>query len=238
MSVLKQLQQQVADQLTAHPDFSIVPVLTENLLDLDSEMDINLGPELSAGGTRGLVALVTTPMANVNWPEVGGPFFDRIPIAIHIWENVQTNRVTGGTQIPASDLAESVCKALHQFYPLSANGCLVPEPNTIRLVKDDDFLRYMVVFKCMAGLREAPPQLPAVTFVEGTPSGGNAALTMACTTPGAAIFYVTDNSNASPRNPNSSFYLTPPTLAVGTIVTARAWLAGYDASPPAKFTLA
>jgi len=226
MSILKGIQQQVADQLVADPNFALIPVLTEALMDIDSQIAIGLGPWQQKGAV-GLVAIVTTPTANATWPNVPGPFFDHIPVTVTIIENVQTNRIAGGTQIDALSCAENVCAALQHFFPLDSNGPLLPKQPTIRLVPDPDYLSYNCYFETMGGIRTVTPN--TATVADSVTGGVH---TLTCATPGAAIFYTTDGSQASPRNAAATLYTAPFTPATGLTLTARAWLAGYLASLP------
>ena len=77
-SVLTQLQQQCADRLQADPLFANVRVLTERIADIQSEIDRALGPLNESGGKTGIVAIVVTPTASVNFGNVFGPFLDEI----------------------------------------------------------------------------------------------------------------------------------------------------------------
>lgn len=234
-SILKSLQLQIADLLTADPRFALMTVLTENLKDVDSEMDICIGPEPRVdGGPYGIVALVLTPQADVDWANVFGPFFDKISVVVDIWENVQTNRAPGGTQLPCQDAIENAVNVLHQSYPTAVNGPIVSVTPSLRIVPNEQgFLRYQARFQTMGGLRTVPPQLDAPG---SSNSGGTYTLTT--TTPGAALFYTFDGSNPSPRNAVSpgtaALYLNPITPAPGNTLQVKAWLAGYTSSPVTK----
>lgn len=229
MSVLKSLQQQVSDQLLADPSFATVPVLTENIGDLQSEITKALGPFPAQGkGRGGLLVVVTTPTANANWPEVAAPFFDHVKVVVSILENVKVNRNpdNSGTGIPAPDCAENVCYILHQFQPGAANGPLTVETPTISIVPDVDFLRYDCKFRCAAGIRTIQPTLLAPTVGY---SGG--VITISQSQPGAATFYTLDGTNPSPRGSTASLYTAPFTPGTGLTLSCRSWLAGYCASP-------
>src|ERR1700676_4623414 len=104
-SFLAQLQQQCADRLLSDPLFANVPVLTERIKDIESEIDRALGPFNERGGRNGLVAVLLTPTANVNFENVFGPFFDEIKIVVRVIENVPVNQDPAtGSNIPAAEL--------------------------------------------------------------------------------------------------------------------------------------
>ena len=220
-SVLTQLQQQCADRLLADPLFANVTVLTERIADIQSEIERALGPLNEAGGKTGIVVIVVTPTANVNFGNVFGPFLDEIKIVARVIENVPVNQDAGtGTNIPAAQLAEKICNLLHHFQPDSATGPIVAVKPTIALGNDPRFLSYDCVFRTSGGLSTILPQAATPTAAL---SLGN--YSFACSTPGAAIFYTLDGSSASPRN--GTLYTTPFHPGFGVTIKSRAWLAGY-----------
>jgi hypothetical protein len=223
-SFLAQLQQQCADRLAADPLFAHVPVLTERIADISSEIDRALGPLNSRAGRTGIVAVLLTPTANVNFENVFGPFFDEIRIAVRILENVTVNQdATTGTNISAAELAERVCTLLHHFQPDYATGPVVAQKPTIALGNDPNHLSYDCRFQTSGGLTS---MLPQVVMPVAVNNAGQ--VTMHCDTPGAAIFYTLDGSNPSPRN--GTLFTDAFNPGAGTTIKARAWLAGYLAS--------
>jgi Chitobiase/beta-hexosaminidase C-terminal domain len=225
-SILSQLQQQCADRLQSDPAFADVPVLTEHIADIESEIQRALGPLNQEGGKTGLVAILLTPTANVNFENVFGPFFDEIKIVVRIIENVPINQnPNSGTNFPAADAAEKVCSLLHHFQPDSANGPVLAEKPSISLGNDPSHLSYDCTFKTSGGLSAVLPQAATPTF-----SNASGTYTLSCATAGAAIFYTLDASNPSPRN--GTFYTAPFTPATGLTLKARAYLAGYLISDP------
>jgi hypothetical protein len=221
MSILSQLQQQCADRLQSDPLFAHVRVLTERVADIESEIDRALGPLNEQGGKTGLVAVLLTPTANVNFENVFGPFFDDIKIVVRVIENVPINQDPDtGTNVPAADAAERVCALLHHFQPDNATGPVLAHKPTITLGNDPNHLSYDCLFKTSGGLAATLPQ--AATPVCSN-NGGT--ITLTCATAGAAIFYTLDGSNPSPRN--AMLYTAPFTPGTGVTIKARAWLAGY-----------
>lgn len=227
MSILSSIQQQCADRIQSDPLFAYVPVLTERIKDIQSEINQALGPLNDQNGKTGLVAIVLTPTADVNHENVFGPFFDEIRIVVRVVENVTVNQdpITG-TNVPAADAAEKICALLHHYQPDAANGPITVRRPSIALGKDPTNLSYDCLFKTSGGLTTIPPQAatPTVTNNSGL-------LTLACATAGAAVFYTIDGSNPSPRN--GTLYTAPFTPGTGLTVKTRAWLAGYLASETA-----
>ena len=226
-SVLSQLQQECADRLQSDPLFANVPVLTERIKDIESEIERALGPLNEQGGKTGLVAILLTPTANVNFENVFGPFFDEVRIVARVVENVPINQDPNtGTNIAAAELAEKICALLHHFQPDSATGPVVAQKPAIALANDPNHLSYDCHFRTSGGLTAALPQVaePGIAANSGV-------YALSSTTAGAAIFYTLDGSNPSPRN--GTLYTAPFLPATGLKLKARAWLAGYLASDTA-----
>jgi hypothetical protein len=222
-SIIETLQQECADRLAALPYFAHIPVLVETLKDLQSEYQRALGPLQVTGGKSGAVVTLGTPTANVNWTELGGPFFDDIPLTVEVRENRAVNQDPAmGTLQSALAICEQVAAALTQFFPLSATGPVVPRhPTIVRVPDDDSVVQYHVQFTTMGGLSAV---LPAAATPTSAVGGGQT--TLSCATPGAAIFYTQDGTNPNPRG---SVLYTAPFTPTGPL-KARAWLAGYLAS--------
>jgi hypothetical protein len=220
-SILSQLQQQCADRLQSDPAFADVRVLTERIADIESEIERGLGPLNEQGGKTGLVAILLTPTASVNFENVFGPFFDEIKIVVRVIENVPINQdPNSGTNFPAADAAEKICSLLHHFQPDSANGPVLAQTPAISLGNDPNHLSYDCMFKTSGGLATILPQAATPAF-----SNASGTYTLTCATAGAAMFYTLDGSNPSPRN--GTFYTAPFTPGAGLTLKARAFLAGY-----------
>jgi Chitobiase/beta-hexosaminidase C-terminal domain len=233
MSLLVSLQQQCANRLQSDPLFANVPVLTERIANIQSEINTALGPLGSgATGKTGLVAIVLTPTADVNFDNLFGPFFDDIRIDVRIVENVTINEdPANGTNVAASDAAEKVCSLLHLFQPDNANGPVLARKPSIALRHDhaSQNLIYECRFRTSGGLTSILSQAatPAIADTSGV-------VTLTCATSGAAIFYTLDGSSPSPRN--GTLYTAPFTPGTGLTLNARAWLAGYLTSNTATAT--
>jgi len=141
---LAAIQDDLKALLGADPFFQRIPIFTEKQKDIESEIERALGT-LEGGAC----IIVVTPSANVTNPNIPGPYFDDVPIVIRVVENVLINQGNGGTNIPASAIAEQVAHACHH--------CLTVHGKTIvcvrlALVPDDDNLIYDVTFKTKFGL--------------------------------------------------------------------------------------
>jgi hypothetical protein len=225
-SIIGAIQQQCADQIAAAAFFAHITVLTEQIGDIINQMEMALGSATSTGGKAGAFVCVMTPAANVNFPDVGGPFFSEINVSVQVTVNVPVAEDANiGVLVTALEICEQVCAALHQFYPAAANAPLVGKSPTVHIAnREDNIVTYLCEFKTMGGIRTVPPQVALPVLVSDV--GG--VVTLSCATPGAAMFYTTDGSNASPRN--GTFYTAPFTPGAPLTLKVRAWLAGYLAS--------
>jgi len=233
-NILESLQQECADRLLSLPYFANIPVFVMHQSDIGSEFERALGAITDTGGKSGVCVVIDTPDADVSFPDIGGPFFDRIPITAIITENPTVNNdpATGVGQSCLS-VAVNVAFALHQFFPASANAPIIPTKPTIPkpLHADDGTVVRNVNFTTQGGVRQALPQIAPVSISETA-----GVVTLTTSTPGAAIFYTLNGSNASPRNAAGVLYTAPFTPGVGLPLNARAWLAGYLASEKSTTT--
>lgn len=225
-SFLTQLQQECADRIVSDPLFANAPVITEKIKDILGSIAVALGPITKTGGKSGLCIVLITPVANVNFANLSGPYFDDVRIMARVLENVTVNKSPSGTNIDALEAIEKVCFLLHQFYPANASSPVIAQSPTITLGDDPKNLSYDGHFKVSGGLTQVLPQIatPVLTNNAGT-------ISAVCATPGAAIFYTVDGKNPVPRV--GTFYAAPFIPGAGRTIKARAWLAGYLASEPA-----
>src|SRR5689334_17235292 len=113
---LEQLQQECADRVASDPLFAHVTIITERKKDILGTIQVALGPVTKSGGKSGLCLILLTPVANVNFGNLSGPFFDDIKILVRVLENVAVNKSASGTNVSALEAMERVCVLLHQFF--------------------------------------------------------------------------------------------------------------------------
>lgn len=236
MSIIESIQLECAQQLQADPFFANLTVLVEHIADLQSQFDQAIGAVTVVGGKSGAVVVIMTPTADANWENVPGPFFDAINVIVLVAENpLVNNDPISGTGLSALTICEKIAGILHQSFPLAANGPLVAQKPTIsrgpNAGDDTSLVQYNLHFRTMGGLRAVPPQLAPVVI-----SNTAGVVTLTSATPGSAVFYTLDGSNASPRGATASLYTAPFTPGAGHTLNARAWLAGYLASNNATIT--
>lgn len=231
MSVIISIQQEIAAAIAAVPFFSNIPVIAEVLGDLPNQYQIAMDTANASGGKVGAIVIVHTPLANVNFPDMRGPYFDQINVVIEVGFNAELAKISGtGIGGTAMDICENVIVALCAFFPQAANGPLVPVSPTIvkQGTTEDGTDVHTVSFRAQGGISTTLPQLAAPVI------NGSGTYSISSTTPGAAVFYTLDGSNPSPRN--GTLYTAPITPATGQTLKARAWLAGYLPSQNAQTT--
>jgi hypothetical protein len=83
------IQQAAADILDADAYFDGIPILTEQLGNLDNAIEIVMSK-------IGLCIVIEAPFADVNYPNVGAVNFDDIPILVTVWEDTTLTRPVAG----------------------------------------------------------------------------------------------------------------------------------------------
>ena len=79
------LQQAAVDILDADAYFDGIPILSEQLGDLDNAIEIVIGK-------LGLCVIIESPFATVNSADTAATYFSDIPILVTIWEDTVLNR--------------------------------------------------------------------------------------------------------------------------------------------------
>jgi len=224
LSVFEVICQECADQTSAQHLLRYATILVAHFKDFRSEFDRALGPVAVVGGKSGICVTFMTSSADSKKPNVFPPFYEEVNITAIVQENFEQNNSQTGTQVSAYRVCqEIVAKLTAPFMPTHASSPLKAKSPTIVRGPDDEYLNYNVNLVCSA--RDAriitDPYLPAPT----SPSPG----VLACSQPGAAIFYTQDGSNPSPQN--GTLYLASFTPSGPQNVRANAWLSGWLTSP-------
>ena len=232
--------EEAAAALQANPYFANIPVVSVNEGDPGNKVDQYLA-KVGIGVVLGTSAL-RSPSANIQGG--GSLYYDNVVFHATIFENVQVNRGTGGTNKWAPTVAETVAVLLHWHKPDGVSECLIcTDGPTLIPYKDDTerkLLIYDVAFKTQGGIGVSPVISKAATPVAFVVNNGNgtSTVTLSCSTPHAQIWYRTDGSFPSPLNPDntpSAPYTAPFVVTNGsTRLQARAYLAGYLASDMLK----
>jgi hypothetical protein len=207
------------DFLEALPYFANVPVVAEDVGDVQAEYD----KAIAAMGV--CVILMTVKFAPTKDAEAG-PVITYFHAA-HVVENVLFNRdtVNGGTGKTRDEVIEKICGYTHaNFQALSATGPFMLSGQAIKIDDDSGLPSEDCMFEVPASFGLVLDQV-ATPVISRDPNTG--LVTITCATPGAAVFVTVDNTRPGPRK---TLYTAPFTPDSGVMLRVRAWLAGYLAS--------
>ena len=221
-SILTGIQKQAADVLRADPFFANIPVLTEDLREIDYLAQ-------KAAEEIGLLVLVTTPSADIRYKDMSTPYFESIRLLVRVIEEVAVNKAQP-TYVSAGEAGEAALALLYHQRPEGINEVWNPGNPTLTVREDLEtgFVVAEVPFETSGGIAYPVPQLPAPIGV-----WDGSSITLSCDIPGAAVYYTTDGTYPAPRKVDGTIgnLATDPVMVpVGTTVLAKAWLAGYIAS--------
>lgn len=215
-------------RLRADPTLDDVPILVDDEHDVDTREQIAKGPGNYRNGKTGACIIIAdmavSGMESNNTPT---PVME-VAFLIECLEDVLINAGADGTGINAGQLAARVTQSLHLLHVDDRFSGLALDKNEgiveIAMKQKGQrgwSLRFVAGSSSFA--KVASVQSVTATFAAG-------AITLLCATSGASIYYTTDGSYPSSANPAATLYVTPVTLASGTLVRAAAEKADMDAS--------
>jgi hypothetical protein len=235
-SILSQIRRECTDELSAIGDFARIPIIAEDRGDVTAQILRALAWDGGGLGKCGAFVYFLTEAANIRGLGEFGPVFGEIQISIIAAEHPELNRGPNGTGITALELAEKILASLNLFRPHSANGPLVARdpailPSDFILDDNSALPAFAVQFELPGSLSITLQELAPVIIIEDLDTG---LISMSCATPGAAIYYTTDLSR--PNTTAASLYTAPISgLTGGTIIRARAFLAGHLLGPISEY---
>jgi hypothetical protein len=217
-------QQDIFDRLTADSFFVDVPVLLEAKGVTEADIDQALATLNPKSGKNGVLAIVLMPTLAADSANAPGPrYVPRLTVQV-IDQPLFNLDATTGIGKSAARVAERVRQIIHRFR--SRTGAEFSfagqEPVPVETGKNS----YGLAFTRLAA-DNPPPKVAEVTFA----SAGTVApqtVTLACITPGAAIYYTTDGTYPSPLT--GTLYTAPFVQATAATIRAAAELAGYQQS--------
>jgi hypothetical protein len=228
------LQQLMADWLANDPYFVDVPIITEFSKDIASDINEALGA-LTGGGTNkaGICVVLVTPLAEANFADQPGPYFDKVKVVARVIENVPINQSTAGTGKRALDVAEFIHAVMRDFSSPLQNTNIVQDRPAIVMGNDPDNVTYDCLFVAHGGVSYKPSQVSdivatinglTVTNLHFAPAGATCYFTRDGTIPTAA------NTVSPPLGYGNSDSGAQLIQLAGQLFLARAVLAGYRAS--------
>lgn len=157
------LQQAAADILDADAYFDGVPILTEQLGDLDNAITTVMAK-------MGLCVIIESPFASVRSADTAATFFDDIPILVTVWEDTILNRFNADINIKHHTGAALIALwLLTHSRPMKdgeqiGNVFTAEEPTMVNLANTVDRERFPNVqgtqlrLRCSAGFVYEPQQ--------------------------------------------------------------------------------
>lgn len=154
---LLELQELIATKLDNDQWFDQIPVITENLGDVATIVEI-------AVSKLGSCVVVETPTANLSHPNTPAVQFDEVPLVVTVWENVLLNRDTNNADASnqkALETAQVIVALLHHFEPGTGWNTIIATTPTIEKADDPELVGYHVRFRTACGFRYTPQ--PSIT---------------------------------------------------------------------------
>jgi hypothetical protein len=224
---LLQDQLDLYGRLLADPVLVPVSILLESKGVSEADIDQSLSVLNERGGKIGACLVVLMPTLTPDSPNAPGPFHT-IRQTVQVIEQPLFNLdATAGTLLPASALAERVRQLGHHFagIPGLSYAFAGMEPAVV----DAGKVSYLVSFQRRAN-DASLPRVNTPTISASQPAAP-ATVTLACTTPAAAITYSLDGSY--PTTPYTAPFVVATTSTIRTAATAT----GFQQSNIAQLTV-
>lgn len=216
---LETLQEDARWRLASDPVFASVPVFLQRKGDIENDV-LNALSVLNEGDTGkiGACAIVLMPDFDVPNPNRPGPVGD-VVLSVRFLESPLFNMADGGTGLSCEKLALRGLHIFHHWDNEVLGAILYGKQDALRPyneLSESGIIGYDVIVRGATGIASGDK-------VEACAIGGSAAaVTITCTTPGAAIYYTTDGSYPASKNTAANSYAAPFAVEAGTLVRAGA----------------
>ncbi len=231
ISILERLQLDIAALLNSLDEFQYIPVLilrprsSEEALLIQTKLDQSLAGLTQKNGKAGVCVIIQMPTADATNPDIPGPRFE-VTIEIKVFENPLINMGAGGTQLSAEEVSLAVHNSLQQFNLGITGAQMFPAPKAIE--PDLSFLdKGRIVYN--ANIKTRFQLVPPSKCMAPAIGGNSASMTLSSATPGATIYFTTDESFPSAQN-SAQEYTDPVAVTPGARVRAAAYLDGKHGS--------
>lgn len=233
MNVIAAHQKEIADRLSAFGYFSDIHVFVERQGDLAGKLDESLAGRLPKNGKIGVSLMVGVVRANVEKPDVPGPWFDSATVDVTVFEAVLLNTSPTGTGKACVDVAVMVARVMHQYCPGVIGGEITATKEALRPL--GEVRSGIIAYKITLGINPDcdvlnKVQRPVISHIGPVPQN----VELSCDTVGSEIYYTIDGSYPWSGNTNAVRYDNAP-ITILTPCTLRvvAHLAGWSASDAA-----
>lgn len=214
----------LADEFLAN-----VAILKRDDGEIGAEIIDSLSTFNARGGKIGACAIALQPIAEPAPAEVVGGVLS-IDFTWLVMEDPVVNRDANGTGIRALTICRRLVGLFHLYHPRGVVGCLTMQQAAIVPVQTPAPVSYEVRFSAQEDFYTPTVRVTTPTI---TPSSGVAPqnVTLACGTPGAAIYYTLDGSHPYAANPAAVLYTgVPVNVAAAATLRVCAFKAGLIAS--------
>lgn len=236
-SARKQQRQEWKDYLESLPYFEDIAIYLEEKKDIENELKRKLSTKISTDGKSGIAIVLLSVKIRPEEDSDVAPVVKYIHAA-HVIEDPVINMSAAGTGKPREEVTEQIIGATHgKFNPISGRAPFLM--STFEMLIDDGTGKPSEdsFFECPASLGIELPQCEAPVIARNhNDSNGNFGITISCATLGASIFYTVDGTR--PGTAKTLFNAGGDFFAVaGTVIQARAYLAGFLSSTITTFTV-
>ncbi len=233
--VLERIQADFVGRLYAAAYFSDVAIIAQKKAYTENEIAKLLQTVAGRSGKVGACVVVHLTTLGVKDPNLPGPN-TAIVQSMTVLEHPTINRQSKGTGKSAAELAVAALQLFHHFIPFGLTQVFIGTPDAIS--PDDSFeglSAYGVVLATSVQL--APPLKCLVPKIALSSPTTPTNVTLTCATPGAAIWYTTDDSYPSPENDEAEEYTAPFALASAANLRAAASKTGLEQSDVAQLRI-
>lgn len=207
-----QLQSDLYHLLLSAENLRTVNIVSFRKLRMSSEVEFSTLWQAPRNGCAGAGVLVHMPEVETMHGNLPGPeFVTTVPLSVV--EEPNQNFAPGGSYLSAEEIAQRVAELLHGYAAGVWGGALYAKGPVIQ--PDSEFPAGLLAYRVQLHLRLMRTQVARVA----TPTisqGEGGAVTLACGTSGASIYYTTDGSFPGPGNAAATLYAEPFTAEVGT----------------------
>jgi hypothetical protein len=153
---LEELHEAIVTAAGKIPYLADIPVLREDLQDLQAEIDSALGTVTEKCQKIGIFILILTPRAQCQHPQAPGPILDPLQVTLLVAEDTTINRLgASGTKKPALRVVEVLLRYIQRLV-LAECGCALTVTGNPFAIQANELglLQYNVNFQTKLALKQ------------------------------------------------------------------------------------